>query len=329
MRLVVALGGNALSKRGQPMTAETQRANVRQAASSLAELILAGHEVVVTHGNGPQVGMLALQSAAGPEDGRYPLDILGAETEGMIGYIIEQELRNLLPKSVLLATLLTQVRVEAADPAFAHPSKPIGPVYDEPTIRRIEREKGWQSARDGDSWRRVVASPEPLEILELGVIRMLLDQKVVVICTGGGGIPVIELPDGRHVGVEAVIDKDRASGLLARQLDADMLMMLTDVDAVYLNFGLPDAHRIARADTCAITPDQFASGSMAPKIDAAIIFAEATGRPAAIGRLEDTMLILAGEAGTIIEAPHWTSENHSRLCHGLDGSAREVQSGTG
>lgn len=329
MRLVVALGGNALAKRGQPMTAETQRANVRQAASSLAKLVLAGHEVVVTHGNGPQVGMLALQSAAGPKDGRYPLDILGAETEGMIGYLIQQELGNLLPKNSLLATLLTQVRVDASDPAFKHPTKPIGPVYDEPTIRAIERDRGWHSARDGDSWRRVVASPEPLEILELGVIQLLLERKVVVICTGGGGIPVIKLPDGSHAGIEAVIDKDRASGLLAREVKADMLMLLTDVDAVYLNFGKPDAHRIARADSSALSADQFAAGSMAPKVDAAITFAEATGCPAAIGRLEDAMLILAGEAGTIIEAAHWTPQNHSRLRHSAEECPPAARLGTG
>ena len=188
MHIVVALGGNALLKRGEPMTADAQRANVRQAATSLAVLVGAGHQIVVTHGNGPQVGLLALQSAAGPKDGAYPLDILGAESEGMIGYVIEQELGNLLPDGTLLATLLTQVRVDAKDPAFRHPTKPIGPVYDEAAARRIEADRGWTFALDGNKWRRVVASPDPLEILEMKVISILVEAGVVVICAGGGGI---------------------------------------------------------------------------------------------------------------------------------------------
>ena len=302
MHLVVALGGNALLKRGEPMTAETQRANVRRAAKSLAELIRAGHQIVVTHGNGPQVGLLALQAAAGPKDGAYPLDILGAESEGMIGYLIEQELGNLLPRGALLATLLTQIRVDASDPGFGRPTKPIGPVYDQVAARRIEAERGWRFASDGEKWRRVVASPEPLEILEIRVISMLVERGVVVICAGGGGIPVVVRADGSLVGIEAVIDKDRASDILARQLGADMLLLLTDVDAVYLDFGKPAARRIARASAAALTAGQFASGSMGPKVEAATMFAAATGHPAAIGRLEDAMAILRGEAGTTIEA---------------------------
>ena len=284
------------------MTADTQRANVRRAAASLADLIGAGHQIVVTHGNGPQVGLLALQSAAGPKDGAYPLDILGAESEGMIGYLIEQELGNLLPDGATLATLLTQVRVDAADPAFRHPAKPIGPVYDEETARRIETDRGWTFAPDGNKWRRVVASPEPLEILELKVIALLVEAGVVVICAGGGGIPVIERADGSLLGIEAVIDKDRASALLARQLGADMLLLLTDVDAVYLDFGKPNARCIARAGLTALPQGQFASGSMGPKVEAASMFAAATGNPAAIGRLEDAVAILRGDAGTRIEA---------------------------
>ena len=302
MRIVVALGGNALLKRGEPMTADAQRANVRHAAASLAALIGAGHQIVVTHGNGPQVGLLALQSAAGPRDGAYPLDILGAESEGMIGYVIEQELGNLLPDGTLLATLLTQVRVDAKDPAFRHPTKPIGPVYDEAAARRIEADRGWTFALDGNKWRRVVASPDPLEILEMKVISILVEAGVVVICAGGGGIPVVERGDGSLVGIEAVIDKDRASALLARQIRADMLLLLTDVDAVYLDFGKPNARRIARAGVTALAPGQFASGSMGPKVEAASIFAAATGHPAAIGRLDDAVAILRGDAGTRIEA---------------------------
>jgi carbamate kinase len=301
MRIVIALGGNALLKRGEPMTAETQRANVALAATSLASLTAAGHQIIVTHGNGPQVGLLALQAAAGPKDGAYPLDILGAESEGMIGYLIEQELTNRLPKGALVATLLTQVRVSATDPALRKPTKPIGPVYDEVSAHRFALQRGWSVAKDGDNWRRVVASPEPLEVMEMKVIEMLVDRGVVVICAGGGGIPVVTRPDGSLHGIEAVIDKDRASALLARQLDADMLLLLTDVDAVYRHFGKPDAQRIAQAGAATLVPDHFAAGSMRPKIEAASAFAAATGHPAAIGRLEDAVRILTGEAGTRID----------------------------
>lgn len=302
MLLVVALGGNALLKRGEPMTADTQRANVRRAAKSLGELVGAGHRIVVTHGNGPQVGLIALQAAAGPKDGAYPLDILGAESEGMIGYLIEQELDNCLSGRTPIATLLTQVRVDANDPAFATPTKPIGPVYDELTARKLAGERGWKVARDGDKWRRVVASPAPLEILEIRVISLLVERGVVVICAGGGGIPVVARDDGSLIGIEAVIDKDRASSLLARQLGADMLLLLTDVDAVYLDFGGPQARAIKSAGADTLEGDKFASGSMRPKIEAAMSFASATGHVAAIGRLEDAAAIVRGEAGTCVEA---------------------------
>lgn len=317
MRIVVALGGNALLKRGEPMTAETQRANVRLAAKSLAELIGAGHQIVVTHGNGPQVGLIALQAAAGPKDGAHPLDVLGAQSEGMIGYLIEQELDNLLPNSILLATLLTQIRVDPFDPAFLEPTKPIGPIYDEADARRIEVERGWRFARDSDKWRRVVASPKPLEILEIRVISMLVERGVVVICAGGGGIPVIALEDGSLVGIEAVIDKDLASALLARQLGADMLLLLTDVDAVYLDFGKREARAIARVGAAALRGGQFASGSMGPKVEAATMFVAATGFLAAIGRLEDAASILRGDAGTRIEAGSAAIEIRSRAGNAL------------
>jgi carbamate kinase len=302
MLIVVALGGNALLKRGEPMTAEAQRANVRRAAEALAELVRDGHRIVVTHGNGPQVGLLALQAASGPQDGAYPLDILGAESEGMIGYLIEQELDNCLPAGALIATLLTQIRVDPGDPAFHAPTKPIGPVYAEPAARQLAIERGWQIAPDGDKWRRVVASPEPIEILERRVIALLVERGVVVICAGGGGIPVVQRATGDLVGVEAVIDKDRASALLARQLDADMLLLLTDVDAVYLDYGTPGARAIARVGAAALAAGQFAAGSMEPKVGAAMNFAAATGRTAAIGRLEDAAAIIRGDAGTRVEA---------------------------
>ncbi|QJP14256.1 carbamate kinase [Starkeya sp. ORNL1] len=301
MRIVVALGGNALLRRGEPLTAENQRANIRRAAQALAELVEAGHSLIITHGNGPQVGLLALQAAAGPADGAYPLDVLGAESEGMIGYLIEQELGGLL-RGRLIATLLTQVRVAADDPAFSRPTKPIGPVYDEATARHLARERKWQVAADGAGWRRVVASPRPLQIMEARVISMLVEQGVLVICAGGGGIPVVERIDGSLAGVEAVIDKDFASALLATELGADMLLLLTDVDAVYLDYGTPAARAIRRANPAALASGSFPAGSMGPKIAAACEFASGTGRPAAIGQLGDALAIVRGERGTRIDS---------------------------
>ncbi|TGS13832.1 carbamate kinase [Mesorhizobium sp. M2E.F.Ca.ET.209.01.1.1] len=307
MLIVVALGGNALLRRGEPMTAENQRANVKRAASALAALIDQGHSLVVTHGNGPQVGLLALQSAAST-DGAFPLDVLGAESAGMIGYVIEQELGNLL-RNRLFATLLTQVKVDPSDPAFAHPTKPIGPVYDEATARRLAGARGWTVAPDGDKWRRVVPSPRPLDILEVSVISYLVEHGVVVICTGGGGVPVIARDDGSMIGVEAVIDKDLASSLLARQLKADMLLMLTDVDAVYTGFGTPEARALRHVATTEISGQNFPAGSMGPKVGAATEFAEATGKPAAIGKLDDALAIVRGERGTWFEAPGQGAQN--------------------
>lgn len=301
MKIVAALGGNALLLRGQKMTDEAQRANVRKAARSLAALIAAGHEVVITHGNGPQVGLIALQSAAGPKESVFPLDVLGAESEGMVGYLIEQEMRNALPESGMVATLLTQTLVDPKDPAFRRPEKPIGPVYDEADADRLKAEKGWTFAKDGAGWRRVVASPEPLEILEMRAISILVDNKVTVICAGGGGVPVAERETGELVGVEAVIDKDRASALLARQLGADLLLLLTDVDGVYADFGKPEARHLDHADPRELVGHGFAAGSMGPKVDAAVSFALTTGRPAAIGRLEDAVGMAEGRSGTRIE----------------------------
>ncbi|BCG82470.1 carbamate kinase [Mesorhizobium sp. 113-3-3] len=301
MRIVVALGGNALLRRGEPMTADNQRDNVRRAASALAALIGEGHSIVITHGNGPQVGLLALQSAAGPDGSAFPLDVLGAESAGMIGYMIEQELGNLI-KHRLFATLLTQVKVDPTDPGFTHPTKPIGPVYDEDTARRLATSRGWAIAPDGDKWRRVVPSPRPLEILEAAVIAYLVDHNVTVICTGGGGVPVVARDDGSLGGVEAVIDKDLASSLLARQLTADMLLMLTDVDAVYVGYGTAGARALRRVRATEISGRDYAAGSMGPKIDAAIEFVDATGNPAAIGRLEDAVEIVKGRQGTCFYA---------------------------
>ena len=302
MRIVVALGGNALLRRREPMTAKTQRENVKRAVAALLPLFEAGHQLVITHGNGPQVGLLALQAEAGPADGAYPLDVLDAESEGMVGYLIEQELGNVLPEGRLVATLLTQIRVDRRDPAFRRPMKPIGPVYSRSDAERLAQARGWAVAQDGSGWRRVVASPRPLQVLEARVIELLVSQGVAVICAGGGGIPVIELSDGTLAGVEAVIDKDLASALLARQLGADHLMLLTDVDGVYLNWGTPAARLIRRAGIGALNAGDFAPGSMGPKVEAAAGFTAETGRPASIGRLEDAALILAGRAGTRVDA---------------------------
>lgn len=301
MLVVAALGGNALLKRGEKLSAENQRANVRKAALALAEIVSAGHRLIVTHGNGPQVGLLALQAASGPADGQYPLDVLGAESEGMIGYLIEQELRNALPDRRLFATVLTQSVVDAHDPAFKHPTKPIGPVYDEATARKLAQARGWAVAPDGAHWRRVVASPKPMEILEAPEIALLSGNDVVVVCTGGGGIPVTRDPGGALKGVEAVVDKDLASALLAGALEADKLLLLTDVDAVYLDFDRPGARPIRRASPETLRRQGFAAGSMGPKVEAAAGFVEASGNSAAIGRLEDAIVLLRGDAGTQIE----------------------------
>lgn len=300
MRVVAALGGNALLRRGQPMTAENQRENVRIAARALATVVRAGHDLVVTHGNGPQVGLLALQGAAYKPGEVYPLDVLSSETEGMIGYLIEQELGNLLPADLPCAALLTQIEVDPTDPAFKCPSKPIGPVYPKAEAKRLAAERGWSIALDGDGWRRVVASPLPKRIFEIGVIELLVTKGVVVICAGGGGIPVMVRPDGGLVGLEAVIDKDWASILLARQLGAEALLLLTDVQAVFTDWNTPRARAICSAPPDVLATLDFAAGSMGPKVEAACDFARATGGFAGIGRLEDAPAILERRAGTIV-----------------------------
>ncbi|MAC99457.1 carbamate kinase [Pseudomonas abyssi] len=299
MLIVVALGGNALLKRGEAMTAETQRANVNKAAAALAELVREGHQLVITHGNGPQVGLLALQGAAYRPSGADPLDVLGAETEGMIGYMIEQELENAIDHHKPVATLLTQVVVDIADSAFQKPTKFVGPVYDKAEAERRAAAANWSIAQDGDKWRRVVPSPAPLEIPDLSVLKILLRNEVIVICAGGGGIPVVRKPDGSLVGVEAVIDKDAASALLAEQIGADALLLLTDVDAVYRDFGTHQAQRVSALSVDDLDHISLPAGSMLPKAKAAARFA-GTGKIAAIGRLEDASSILRGSAGTRI-----------------------------
>ncbi len=298
-RILVALGGNALLRRGEPMTAENQRRNVRIAAEALAPLGRE-HELIISHGNGPQVGLLALQGEAYTKVAAYPLDVLGAQTEGMIGYMIEQELGNILPFEQPFATILSMVEVDPADPAFRNPSKPIGPQYGEEESRRLAVEKGWTMAPDGDKFRRVVASPLPQRIFQIRPVKWLLEHGCIVICAGGGGIPTMYGPDGKLHGVEAVVDKDRASALLARELEADLFIMATDAGAVYLDWGKPTQRAIRRVPPRLLDPELFAAGSMGPKVEAAVEFAERTGKTAAIGALADVERIARGEAGTLI-----------------------------
>ena len=343
MKLVIALGGNALLRRGEPLTAPNQLANIRRAAAQIA-LVAPGNELVLTHGNGPQVGLLALQAAAYAAASAaasaaadtaadtaahasshaavasYPLDVLGAQTDGMIGYLLEQELGNLLPARVI-ATLITRIEVSLSDPAFAAPTKPIGPIYSLAEAQRIGAEQGWTMAPDGKAFRRVVASPAPQRVLGLQPIKWLLAHGALVIAAGGGGIPVarhgVEVGGAGGVsgvsgvggsgggamhGVEAVIDKDACSSLLARELDADLLIIATDVDAVYLDFGLPAQRRIGRVTSAALAAAPFPAGSMGPKVEAACAFVNATGRRAVIGSLDHIEAMLKGSAGTQVIA---------------------------
>lgn len=298
MRIVIALGGNALLRRGEPMTSEAQARNIGTAVAAIAPLIAAGHQIAITHGNGPQIGLLALQNAEA--ENPYPLDVLGAETDGMIGYLLERALVGRLPPENMVATVLTQIRVDPRDPAFHHPTKPIGPTYDEATARALGTKHGWSIGPDGKGWRRVVSSPRPAAILSARVIEMLIDGNVTVICGGGGGIPVVEDETGGLTGVEAVVDKDFASAFIARLIGADLLVLLTDVDAVYTGWGTPEAAPLRLLPAHSVEPSAFPAGSIRPKIEAAMEFARETGRPAAIGTLADAEAIIRGEKGTRI-----------------------------
>ena len=304
MRVVVALGGNALLRRGEPLSIGVQRGHVQVACDHLAP-IARRHELVVSHGNGPQIGVLAEQDAADDETMHAPLDVLGAETQGMIGYLIEQELGNRLPADRPLATLLTMIEVDLGDPGFADPTKPIGPRYSPTGAERLAAERGWTFKPDGDRLRRVVASPAPRRIVEQRPIRWLLEAGCVVICAGGGGIPTAAAADGALTGVEAVIDKDRASALLAADVDADLLVLATDVRGVHTHYGQADQRTVAGAHPDRLLAGygaEFAAGSMLPKVTAACDFARATGRPAVIGALEELEAMVAGAAGTRISA---------------------------
>ena len=306
MRVVAALGGNALLRRGQELSAENQRTNARAACKALAP-VAQEHELVIAHGNGPQVGLLALQGSAYTAVDTYPLDVLGAQTEGMIGYMLEQELGNELPLERHLATLLTMIEVDRDDPAFDNPTKPIGPVYDADEAKQLEAEKGWAFMADGDHMRRAVPSPAPKKIFGIHVIRTLLEQGCVVICAGGGGIPTTytdepATPGRRLEGVEAVIDKDMASALLAIDLGADVLAIVTDVDAVYEGWGTEAQKAIRETTPEKLRASEFAAGSMGPKVQAACWFVERTGGVAAIGSINDTQALIRGEVGTRVVA---------------------------
>ena len=297
MRIVIALGGNALLRRGEEMTAENQRKNIQIAVKSLAPIVKQ-NEVVISHGNGPQVGLLSLQSAAYKEVEEYPLDILGAQTEGMIGYMIEQELGNLLPIEIPIASILTMVEVDPEDPAFSNPTKPIGPIYTKEEAEELKKDKGWEIKMDGKDWRRVVASPEPHRIFELRPIHWLLEKGTVVICAGGGGIPTIYNKYGKLEGVEVVIDKDRASSLLAFELEADVLIMATDTEGVFQDWGTINEKIICKTTPEEIRRYQFDRGSMGPKVEAACSFVERSGQRAVIGSLKDIKEMVDGTAGT-------------------------------
>jgi carbamate kinase len=299
MRIVAALGGNALLQRGQRPDADVQEANVRRAIAALAPLA-DEHELVITHGNGPQVGVLALQSASDPRlTSPYPFDVLGAQTQGMIGYWLLQALQNEIPRQPV-AAIINQTLVEANDPAFDNPTKFVGETYDEQTARKLATERGWQIRQDGESWRRVVGSPRPQRIVETRLIRLLLESGAIVICAGGGGVPVVRDEVGELRGVEAVVDKDLASSVLAEALDADVLMVLTDVPAVMKDFGTPDQAPIHRETPPGLRAVTYAAGSMGPKVEAACRFVEVTGGMAAIGNLDEAAAILDGKSGTIV-----------------------------
>jgi len=299
MLVVMALGGNALLRRGQPPEDAAQRRNVAAAAAQAIAPVAREHGLIVTHGNGPQIGLLALQAAAFKDVAPYPLDVLGAESEGMIGYLIEQALAAELPGRDV-ATLLTQVEVAPDDPAFQNPTKPIGPVYDQAAAQRLAEKTGWAFVPDGDGFRRAIASPQPRRIRELNTIKLLVEAGVIVICAGGGGIPVVARADGGLAGVEAVIDKDFSSALLAEEVGADALLLLTDVPAVWTAWPKSKGEPIGPTTPSFLRGLKFAPGSMGPKVEAACRFVERTGRWAAIGAIEQAEAILAGSAGTIV-----------------------------
>ena len=299
LRILAALGGNALIRRGEPPEADIQQTHVHQAVLGMRSVLL-DHQVILTHGNGPQVGLLAAESERDPALSRpYPFDVLVAQTQGMIGYWLVQALEN-ATEDRLVAGLVCQTLVRPDDPAFLSPSKFVGPGFEEHAAAQLTSERGWTMSRDGSSWRRVVASPDPVAIMEMPLIRRLADHDVILVCGGGGGVPVVTDSYGQLHGVEAVVDKDATSALIAEEVEADMLLLLTDVEAVQLNFGTPESKPLSRATVAELRAQEFPAGSMGPKVQAACRFVEHTGRPAAIGRLDDCAELVSGTRGTTV-----------------------------
>ncbi|WP_281645231.1 carbamate kinase [Parendozoicomonas sp. Alg238-R29] len=301
MLVVMALGGNAILQRGQPLEAHIQRENIRTAARSIAA-VAKHHQVVLTHGNGPQVGLLALMNEAYEEVNNYPLDVLGAQTQGMIGFMFEQELRNEMPGKKI-CTVSTQTIVDPSDPAFENPDKFVGPVYTYEEAQVIKNANpAWVLKEDGNYFRRVVPSPHPKEILELPSLRHIVASgDITVICGGGGGIPVRRDSEGKLHGVEAVVDKDRASRALAEGIEADGLILLTDVPAVETNYGQPGSRRIKECTPQEFEAFPFAAGSMKPKVESVCHFVRAGGKFGAIGALDSAEDILTGKSGTFVK----------------------------
>ena len=299
MRIVIALGGNALLKRGEPMHYEVQQANVRMACQQIAK-VLPGNELIITHGNGPQVGLIALQQNAYTDVPMYPLDAIGAESVGMIGYMIARELTNVVPRSITVTNVLTQTEIDPNDPAFKQPTKPIGPIYTKEEAERLSQTNGWTMASDNDKFRRVVASPDPQRILGLSALKTLIENGHLVVCCGGGGVPVYFDQKGQLIGAEAVIDKDLASSLLAISVNADLFVIATDVDGVYTDWGKPSQSLIRQIDAISLRKLTFARGSMAPKVEATCRFVEKTGKAAIIGALDQIEKIVDGKSGTLV-----------------------------
>ncbi len=305
---VVAIGGNSLLRSDQDVSVAAERQALQETAAQLAEMVADGWRLVVTHGNGPQVGFNLLRAELAAKAGllpRLPLDVLDAQTQGSIGYLIQEGLeRAFLRPGVRrpVAVVVTRVVVDPHDPAFQNPTKPVGPYYTEEEARRLEREEGWHMVRQPQGWRRVVPSPEPREILELGAVRTLVQEGYIVVCAGGGGIPVVPQPDGTYRGVEAVVDKDLSSALVATAFDADLFLISTGVERVALHFGTPQQRWLDRVRVHELEEyarqGHFPPGSMGPKVEAVVRYLRAGGRRAGIAAPHALAAAARGEAGT-------------------------------
>ncbi|MDY6797078.1 MAG: carbamate kinase [Actinomycetota bacterium] len=307
-KILIALGGNALLRAKEKGTAEEQLAHVRETCRHLISIIEGGDSIAITHGNGPQVGNILLQNEiASDQLPPMPLDVCVTESQGMIGYMIQRSMDNHLRQAgieIPVVAIFTQTLVDKDDPAFGDPSKPIGPYYTQGRASELESERGWSMLKVGDrGYRRVVPSPDPLEIIESRAIKQVTDDGIIVIAAGGGGVPVVRHEDGTLHGVEAVIDKDHAAAILARVIGADTLLILTDVEQVYLNYGKPDQQPLDRVSVSEagqyLEQGQFGKGSMQPKVEAVMDFVRAGGKRAIITSLEKANYSLGGKAGTL------------------------------